>query len=61
MTPTWAAVGMYWSAGLGASPGVAVALAYDDEQVTEDFSHPLSGLTILFGVLVRRGKPIRAH
>ena len=43
----------------GELPGVITAL--DEEQVTVDFNHPLSGRTILFDVLVHRVEPVEIH
>ncbi len=46
-------------AGGGELPGLVVA--FDDEEVTVDFNHPLSGRTILFDVLVHRVEPAELH
>lgn len=46
-------------AGGGELPGMVTA--YDDEQVTVDFNHPLSGRTILFDVLINRVEPAELH
>ena len=43
----------------GEVPGVVIA--YDDEQVTVDFNHPLAGRTILFDVLVHRVEAAELH
>jgi FKBP-type peptidyl-prolyl cis-trans isomerase SlpA len=55
-------VGLVYSfadAGGGELPGMIVAL--DEEQVTVDFNHPLSGRTILFDVLVHRVEAAELH
>lgn len=46
------------SAG-GELPGMVVA--FDDDEVTVDFNHPLSGRTILFDVLIHRVEPAELH
>ena len=46
-------------AGGGELPGMIIA--YDDDEVTVDFNHPLSGRTILFDVLVHRVEPAELH
>ncbi len=46
-------------AGGGELPGMVIA--FDDEDVTVDFNHPLSGRTILFDVLVHRVEPAELH
>jgi FKBP-type peptidyl-prolyl cis-trans isomerase SlpA len=43
----------------GELPGMV--LSYDEEEVTVDFNHPLSGHTILFDVLVHRVEPAELH
>lgn len=43
----------------GEVPGMVIA--FDDEEVTVDFNHPLSGRTILFDVLVHRVEPAELH
>ena len=43
----------------GEVPGMI--LSFDDEIVTVDFNHPLSGRTILFDVLVHRIEPVDLH
>ena len=43
----------------GELPGMV--LSYDEEEVTVDFNHPLSGRTILFDVLVHRVEPAELH
>jgi len=43
----------------GELPGMVIA--YDEEEVTVDFNHPLSGRTILFDVLVHRVEPVEIH
>ncbi len=56
------AIGLVYSfadAGGGELPGMIVAL--DEEQVTVDFNHPLSGRTILFDVLVHRVEAAELH
>jgi FKBP-type peptidyl-prolyl cis-trans isomerase SlpA len=40
-------------------PGMIVA--FDDDEVTVDFNHPLSGRTILFDVLIHRVEPAELH
>lgn len=55
-------VGLVFSfadAGGGELPGMVIA--FDDEDVTVDFNHPLSGRTILFDVLVHRVEPVELH
>jgi FKBP-type peptidyl-prolyl cis-trans isomerase SlpA len=55
-------IGMVYSfadASGGELPGMVIA--YDDEEVTVDFNHPLSGRTILFDVLVHRVEPAELH
>ena len=46
-------------AGGGELPGMVIS--YDEEEVTVDFNHPLSGRTILFDVLVHRVEPAELH
>jgi FKBP-type peptidyl-prolyl cis-trans isomerase SlpA len=43
----------------GELPGLIVA--FDDEEVTVDFNHPLAGRTIHFDVLVHRVEPAKLH
>ncbi len=43
----------------GELPGLIVA--FDEEDVTVDFNHPLAGRTILFDVLVHRVEPAELH
>jgi len=43
----------------GEVPGMIIA--FDDEEVTVDFNHPLSGRTILFDVLIHRVEPAELH
>jgi FKBP-type peptidyl-prolyl cis-trans isomerase SlpA len=43
----------------GELPGLIVA--FDDEEVTIDFNHPLAGRNILFDVLVHRVEPLEVH
>ena len=43
----------------GELPGMIIA--FDDEDVTVDFNHPLSGRIILFDVLVHRIVPAELH
>lgn len=55
-------VGLVFSfadAGGGELPGLVVA--FDEDEVTVDFNHPLSGRTILFDVLVHRVEPAELH
>jgi FKBP-type peptidyl-prolyl cis-trans isomerase SlpA len=40
-------------------PGVVVD--FDDERVTVDFNHPLSGRTIVFDALIHRVEPVELH
>lgn len=40
-------------------PGMIIA--FDDEQVTVDFNHPLSGRTVLFDVQIHRVEPAELH
>ena len=46
-------------AGGGELPGMIVA--FDDEEVTVDCNHPLSGRTILFDVQIHRVEPVVLH
>ena len=46
-------------AGGGELPGVVVDI--DEERVTVDFNHPLSGRTILFDALIHRVEPAELH
>jgi len=46
-------------AGGGELPGMIIA--FDEEEVTVDFNHPLSGRTIHFDVLVHRVEPAELH
>lgn len=43
----------------GELPGMIIA--FDEEEVTIDFNHPLSGRTILFDVQVHRVEPAELH
>lgn len=43
----------------GELPGMIIA--FDDDEVTVDFNHPLSGRTILFDVQVHRVEPAELH
>ncbi|MEP5568061.1 MAG: peptidylprolyl isomerase [Halioglobus sp.] len=43
----------------GELPGMIIA--FDDEEVTIDFNHPLSGRTILFDVQIHRVEPAELH
>jgi FKBP-type peptidyl-prolyl cis-trans isomerase SlpA len=43
----------------GELPGLIVA--FDEEEVTIDFNHPLAGRNILFDVLVHRVEPVELH
>lgn len=43
----------------GEVPGMIIA--FDEEEVTVDFNHPLSGRTILFDVLIHRVEPAGLH
>ena len=43
----------------GELPGMIIAC--DEEEVTVDFNHPLSGRTILFDVLIHRVEPAALH
>ena len=55
-------VGLVFSfadAGGGELPGMIIA--FDDEEVTVDFNHPLSGRTILFDALIHRVEPAELH
>ena len=40
-------------------PGMIIA--FNEEEVTVDFNHPLSGRTILFDVLIHRVEPVELH
>jgi len=46
-------------AGGGELPGMVVTI--DDDEVTVDFNHPLSGRTILFDVQIHRVEPAELH
>lgn len=43
----------------GELPGMLIA--FDEEEVTVDFNHPLAGRNILFDVLVHRVEPTELH
>jgi FKBP-type peptidyl-prolyl cis-trans isomerase SlpA len=43
----------------GEVPGMIIA--FNDDEVTVDFNHPLSGRTILFDVLIHRVEPAELH
>jgi FKBP-type peptidyl-prolyl cis-trans isomerase SlpA len=43
----------------GELPGMVIA--FDEEEVTVDFNHPLAGRTILFDALVHRVEPAELH
>jgi FKBP-type peptidyl-prolyl cis-trans isomerase SlpA len=43
----------------GELPGMVIGV--DEEEVTVDFNHPLSGRTILFDVLIHRVEPAELH
>jgi FKBP-type peptidyl-prolyl cis-trans isomerase SlpA len=43
----------------GELPGMIIS--YDEEEVSVDFNHPLSGRTIMFDVLVHRVEPAELH
>jgi len=43
----------------GELPGLIIA--FDEEEVTVDFNHPLAGRTILFDVLIHRVEPVELH
>ena len=43
----------------GELPGLIVA--FDEQEVTIDFNHPLAGRNILFDVLVHRVEPVELH
>ena len=43
----------------GELPGMIIA--FDEQEVTIDFNHPLAGRTILFDVLVHRVEPAELH
>jgi FKBP-type peptidyl-prolyl cis-trans isomerase SlpA len=43
----------------GELPGLVIA--FDEEEVTIDFNHPLAGRNILFDVLVHRVEPVELH
>jgi FKBP-type peptidyl-prolyl cis-trans isomerase SlpA len=43
----------------GELPGMLIA--FDDEEVTVDFNHPLAGRKILFDVVVHRVEPAELH
>ena len=46
-------------AGGGELPGMIIS--FDDDEVSVDFNHPLSGCTILFDVLIHRVEPAELH
>lgn len=46
-------------AGGGELPGLIIA--FDEDEVTVDFNHPLAGRRILFDVLVHRVEPAELH
>ena len=46
-------------AGGGELPGMIIA--FDDEEVSVDFNHPLAGRTIMFDVLIHRVEPAELH
>ena len=46
-------------AGGGELPGMIIS--FDDDEVSVDFNHPLSGRTILFDVLIHRVEPAELH
>ena len=46
-------------AGGGELPGMIIA--FDEEEVSVDFNHPLSGRTIMFDVLIHRVEPAELH
>lgn len=55
-------VGLIYSfadASGGELPGLIVA--FDEDEVTIDFNHPLAGRNILFDVLVHRVEPVELH
>lgn len=43
----------------GEVPGMIIA--FDEQEVTVDFNHPLSGRTILFDVHIHRVEPVELH
>jgi FKBP-type peptidyl-prolyl cis-trans isomerase SlpA len=43
----------------GEVPGMIIA--FNEDEVTVDFNHPLSGRTILFDVLIHRVEPVELH
>ena len=43
----------------GELPGVVVA--FDDDEVTVDFNHPLAGRTLIFDVQIHRVEPAEVH
>ena len=43
----------------GELPGMIIA--FDEDEVTIDFNHPLSGRTILFEALIHRVEPVELH
>jgi FKBP-type peptidyl-prolyl cis-trans isomerase SlpA len=43
----------------GEVPGMIIA--FDENEVTVDFNHPLSGRTILFDVQIHRVEPVELH
>ena len=46
-------------AGGGEVPGMIIS--FNDDEVTVDFNHPLSGRTLLFDVLIHRVEPVELH
>ncbi len=43
----------------GELPGMVIA--FDDDEVTVDFNHPLAGRTVMFDVLIHRVEPAELH
>jgi len=52
-------VNAFNDAGGGELPGMIIS--FDDDEVSVDFNHPLSGRTILFDVLIHRVEPAELH
>jgi FKBP-type peptidyl-prolyl cis-trans isomerase SlpA len=55
-------VGLLFSfADAGGSELPGMVVAFNEDEVTVDFNHPLSGRTILFDVLIHRVEPVELH
>lgn len=55
-------IGLVFSFGdAGGSELPGMVIAFDEEEVTVDFNHPLAGRTILFDVHIHRVEPAELH